>query len=234
MLKISYSRASKPSALKIAEEGEDTLLVNNSSEHVDVNWGRNYANATLNPDISNVTNKRVMRQLFADNDVPMPRLVSSQELESVSWNSAEPFHLIGRPDRHSKKRGYWDCRTARDLQKALNGTRKKKAATHFMHYVEHDFEFRVHVFNGKSIRISQKQFLEGNKYITIKPTIDVSHVRKAAKKAVKAVGLDFGAVDVLATADEAWVLEVNAAPGLGGSMPALYAKTFQNWKEEQE
>lgn len=233
MLKISYSGTSKPSALAIAAQSEDTTLYRNSTEPVDINWGRAHANATLNPDISTVTNKRVMRQLFADNDVPMPPLVSDDEMSSVNWHNAEPFHLIGRPDKHSRKRGYWDCRTAEDLRKAWRGTRKKKAATHFMHYIEHDHEFRVHVFLGKSIRISEKQFIDGNKYVTIKPTIDVSHVRKAAKKAIKAVGLDFGAVDVIATADEAWVLEVNAAPGVGGSMPKVYAETFEKWKEEQ-
>jgi D-alanine-D-alanine ligase-like ATP-grasp enzyme len=114
----------------------------------------------------------------------------------------------------------------------------RKAATHFMEFVEAEREYRVHIFNGKSIRISEKGFTDDRKkdYITRKPTHDVRTVRQAAKRAVSAVGLDFGAVDILARGEanqEVFVLEVNSAPGLGGSMPELYARTFIKWKESQ-
>jgi D-alanine-D-alanine ligase-like ATP-grasp enzyme len=103
-----------------------------------------------------------------------------------------------------------------------------------MEFVESDREYRVHVFKGKSIRISEKVFDGTGKYTTGKPgDIKLRNVREAAKGAVQAVGLDFGAVDILARGSEnqeVFVLEVNAAPGLGGSMPKLYIDTFNRYK----
>ena len=43
-----------------------------------------------------------------------------------------------------------------------------------------------------------------------------------AVKAVEAMGLDFGAVDVISRGTNAWVLEVNTAPGLSGTTLETY------------
>jgi len=236
MIRIAYSGKSKPTAEKIADELPEVELVRGSNANVDVNWGRNYANSELNPDISNVTNKRVMRELFDSAGVPMPKLLSTTRRNHPIFGDVIDFEgdnwqlpLVGRPDQHMKGRGFWLCRTTDDVQRAIRGTRRKKAATHFMEYVEADREYRVHVFKGKSIRISEKVYTDESKkeYTTGKPgDIKLRKIREAAKAAVSAVGLDFGAVDILARGDnnsEVFVLEVNAAPGLGGSMPKLYA-----------
>lgn len=233
MLTIAYSGVSRPSALKIANElNNQVLLRRDSTTPADVNWGRYKANSTLNPDISNVTNKRVMRQLFNEHGVPMPRLITVSP-GGLTFDQPH-MPMIGRPDRHTKGRGYWKCYDWQDVMRALRGTKRKKAATHFMEFIESDREYRVHVFKGKSIRISEKVFNADGSYTTGKPgDIKLRNVRAAAKRAVEAVGLDFGAVDILARGannDEVFVLEVNASPGLGGSMPALYAKIFKEWK----
>lgn len=230
MLTIAYSGKSAPSALTIKEQDEDITLYRESSRPVDVNWGRNVANSQLNPDISNVTNKRLMRQLFKEHEVPMPYLYDNTDFETLQVMEAP---VIGRPDRHSKGRGLWKCQNIGQIILALRGTPRKKAATHFMEFISKERaprEYRVHIFKGKSIRISEKDFDNDGAYTTAKPQHNIKHVRKAAKKAVTAVGLDFGAVDILANDEDCWVLEVNAAPGLGGSMPRLYAETFRKWK----
>lgn len=225
---LCYSGRSAPSAQLIADCDDDIVTVRRNQG--DINWGRARANTSLNPDISNATNKRIMRELFKQHEVPMPELLSTQQARQLVLDGAV---VIGRPDYHMRGRGYWMCRTERDIERALRGTRRKRAATHFMRFVEADREYRVHIFKGRSIRISQKSFFvtdEGQTdYVTIKPQHDIKYVRRAAKKAVEALGLDFGAVDILATDDECWVLEVNAAPGLGGSMPRVYAETFGAW-----
>lgn len=235
MVTIAYSGRSKPTAEKFMELDDEVTITRHSGPQVDVNWGRNVANATLNPDISNVTNKRVMRELFKAHDVPMPQLVDWDDLAKDLHDGVER-NVIGRPDRHSKGRGLWRITDLKSFLLATKGTAKKKAATHFMEFVESDREYRVHVFKGKSIRISRKEFEEdgSNKYTTAKPgDIKLRRVRDAAKAAVEAVGLDFGAVDILAKGpnnESVWVLEVNAAPGLGGSMPQLYLDTFRKFK----
>lgn len=244
MVRIAYSGRSQPTAEKFMEIDDEVMITRHSGPEVDVNWGRNVANSALNPDISNVTNKRVMRELFEENDVPMPRLMSFDEL-AEAYHNGEEVKAIGRPDKHSKGRGLWRIDSLKSLLVATKGTKKKRAATHYMEFVESDREYRVHIFKGKSIRISRKEFLEdgGHSYTTAKPgDIKLRQVREAAKLAVKAVGLDFGAVDILARGEnneDVWVLEVNAAPGLGGTMPQLYLDTFKRWKagewdDEQE
>lgn len=234
---LTYSGRSAPSAQRIADEDDDIFTHRGSNG--DINWGRARANTSLNLDISNSTNKRRMRELFRDNDVPMPRLYEGTDSLS-NRPGINPLYrtVVGRPDTHSKGRGFWKCNSWEDIFRATRGTRRKKAATHFMEYIEADHELRVHIFKGKSIRISEKSFSVDNNgkrdYTTIKPTCEVKQARKAAKKAVEALGLDFGAVDILVMEDGTpYVLEVNAAPGVGGSMPKLYADTFTKWYKEQ-
>lgn len=225
---LTYSGRSAPSAQLIADCSDD--IVTTRSSRGDINWGRSSANTTLNPDISSSTNKRIMRELFAENGVPAPKLYLDIEAIEQAINSGGT--LIGRSEYHSKGRGFWVVDSMSRVQIASRGTRKKKPATHFVEVVVAPREYRVHIFRGRSIRISEKQFNEnGDKhdYITVRPQHNIGHVRKAAKKAVKAVGLDFGAVDILADDDKCWVLEVNAAPGLGGSMPQVYADAFLNY-----
>ena len=234
MVKIVYSGLSAPSARYISEQSDEIQI---AREHVgDINWGRNYAQTALNPDTSNATNKRVMRELFTQHEVPMPRLMTFDEaLEHVASGGV----VIGRPDRHAKGRGFWKCDTERRVEIAARGSRKmpkKKPATHFMEFISPERapkEFRAHIFKGRSIRISEKDHVAFHDYTTVRPSVeDRTVLREAAKRAVAALGLDFGAVDILASEDgqEAWVLEVNTAPGLGGSMPRVYAETFLEWK----
>lgn len=231
-MRLCYAGASKPSALAIAMASDGDITAVRSS-HGDVNWGRRVANTELNPDISNTVNKRVMRQLFREHGVPMPRLI---ELSNVPLAIVDKRVVVGRPDKHTKGRGFWKISNQYELFQALHGTHRKQPATHFMEFIDAPREYRVHIFKGKSIRISEKLFgLTGEtahgSYITGRPRHDIRHVRRAAKKAVAAVGLDFGAVDVLANDTDCWVLEVNAAPGLGGSVPQLYVETFRRYFE---
>lgn len=232
-LVIAHSGFSTPSAQHIAEHGGVTL-VRDSTTQADVNWGRSTANATLNRDTSAATNKRVMREKFAAAGVPMPRLLPAEEVRAGFDGTTV---TLGRPDRHSKRRGMWLVRDERTMQNALAGTRRKRPATHFMEWVESDREYRCHIFQGKSIRISAKDYSDDKTWTAIKPgEMPLATVREAARQAVAAVGLDFGAVDILARGprnEQVWVLEVNAAPGLGGTMPRVYFDTFNRWKESR-
>lgn len=228
---IAYSGKSRPTAQKLAEESTDIDIVRSSQRETDINWGRATANSKLNPDITNSTNKKLMRELFAEHEVPAPKLMNQEEALDYILKGGV---VIGRPDQHSKGRGLWRCDSAVALMRAIQGTARKRAATHFMEFVESEREYRVHIFKGKSIRISEKVFNDDKTYTTGKPgDIKLARVRDAAKQAVTALSLDFGAVDILARGDEnqeAFVLEVNTAPGLGGTMPKLYADTFLAWE----
>lgn len=231
---LTYAGKSAPTARLIADEGDFQL---NRGSRGDINWGRAFANTELNPDISNSTNKRVMRQLFKEYDVPTPSLLASNGMfglagvDKICSAFAQGKQVLGRSETHTQGRGFWLCNSMEDVKRALKGTKRKKPATHFVEFIVAPREYRVHIFDGKSIRISEKAHTGFHEYTTVKPMHEVGHVRKAAKKAVAALGLDFGAVDVLADDENCWVLEVNAAPGLGGTMPAVYAETFRRWGE---
>ena len=105
-------------------------------------------------------------------------------------------------------------------------------------------EFRVHSFCGKSIRAGVKEAAEGagiNLHPWIRSydggwrikydgvTVTQRH-RDIAHAAVKALGLDFGAVDIAELADgRLIVLECNRAPGLDGGTITKYAEAIQRW-----
>lgn len=103
-------------------------------------------------------------------------------------------------------------------------------------------EFRIHVMNGQVTYVQQKKRADDYRnnpsysnlvrnYHTgwIYATSDVqpnAAALSAARAAVRALGLDFGAVDVITRHDSAWVLEVNTAPGLQGTNLETYANNF--------
>lgn len=221
MITLGYSRASAPSAHFIAEASDGRIETTRAWD-ADVNWGRRSGRG-LNSDITNAVNKRIARELFAEHGVPAPRIFTSDEaLDAVR----DGITVLGRPDIHTRRQGFWVCRTIDDIEKALRGRGRKRPATHFMEWVDMEREFRVHQFQGRTLRISEKLF-EGRDYTTIKPTVENRrHIRKAARHAIRALGLDFGTIDLLADEEQVFVLEVNAAPGLGGSTPRLWAETF--------
>ena len=108
-------------------------------------------------------------------------------------------------------------------------------------YQRKDKEYRVHVFKGKVIDITEKRKRYGdgeerpgyNPYIRnlkcgwvfcrdgVRP---VEAVKVESVRAVQALGLDFGAVDIIEYKGKVWTLEVNSAPGLEGT-------TLQRYKE---
>lgn len=106
-------------------------------------------------------------------------------------------------------------------------------------------EYRVHVFNGKVIDVQQKkrrnresdtELISGTiknvdngwvfcrENITEYPEAMLTH----SINAVKVLGLDFGAVDVLVKNGEVYILEVNTAMGLQGETLNKYVSEIIN------
>ena len=113
-------------------------------------------------------------------------------------------------------------------------------------YVEASREVRVHVFKGRVIDFAQKRKLssesreergfEGDPDVFIRnldngwifARLDVEvpdSAKQVAIDAVEALGLDFGAVDMLVDPDV--VLEVNSSPGLEGTTLERYTEAFK-------
>lgn len=105
-------------------------------------------------------------------------------------------------------------------------------------------EYRIHSFLGKSIRAGIKKprrSFDGTVHpwirsydsgwaITYSGFSSTPEMRKLAKDATKALGLDFAGVDLGRTSDgRLIVLEVNRAPGIEGNTVTAYAEAIKNW-----
>lgn len=100
-------------------------------------------------------------------------------------------------------------------------------------------EYRVHVMDGKVIDFAKKlkkkdtEIIDGvrnhhNGWIYARKDINLSDLAEEVSiGACKAVGLDFGAVDIITKGDKVYVLEINTAPGLEGTTIERYATAIQ-------
>ncbi len=129
--------------------------------------------------------------------------------------------LIGRTDSHMQGRGAFMITSQRDFELAKNNL----GCTHFMTYVPTDREYRMHVFKGEVIAMSEKRMTDNCTSLHIKnfETGWVFHyldnapaeIKQLAIAAVTCLGLDFGAVDIIKSVNgNLYVLEVNTAPSL--------------------
>lgn len=174
-----------------------------------------YGELINNPEfVYGAVNKQLALETLQASEIPTPLITESDALTAV----LEGEKVIGRKMFHSKGRGFYMASTESGIRLA-----KKRGATHFLKYIEDAEEFRVHIVNGMSIKVSQKIFPEGTVRrnarfgATFEYPEDFHHkktLRKWAKESVKALGLDFGAVDLLYKEGEFYVLEVNTAPCL--------------------
>jgi hypothetical protein len=118
-------------------------------------------------------------------------------------------------------------------------------------YKKKKHEFRVHVmrdkFGGHQVVDIQRKGLRAeyqgrddvnwkvrnlaNGFIYAREGFETpNRVTKAALHAVRALGLDFGAVDIIYQErnESAYILEVNTAPGITGTTVLNYANAFRN------
>lgn len=108
-------------------------------------------------------------------------------------------------------------------------------------------EYRVHSFLGRSIRAGIKRHRDrvedphpwirswdgGWRIVYDGDSVRQRH-RDLAHQAVRALGLDFGAVDIGQKSDGSLiVLEVNRAPGLEGGTIEAYSRAIQAWATGQ-
>lgn len=112
-------------------------------------------------------------------------------------------------------------------------------------YMPKKEEYRVHFFKGKVIFVQRKAMVKDfqnpnfqirnlkNGFIYANQNIqlpdNVSEVVKSFLEEHNALGLDFGAIDIIYNqkADKALILEVNSAPGLQGSTLNTYVEAFK-------
>lgn len=113
-----------------------------------------------------------------------------------------------------------------------------KEAPLYVQYKKKKKEFRVHVFKGEVIDITQKKKRKdfegevntkirnyGNGWVYCREDIvEPNDLREQTIQAVQSLGLDFGAVDAIYNEKEnkTYILEINSAPGLEGTTIEAY------------
>jgi len=111
-------------------------------------------------------------------------------------------------------------------------------------YMKKDREFRIHVFQGRVFDFQEKKKKSGvvheegsdnhlirshlNGWIFCRTGVSCpEYIKSEAIRAVAALGLDFGAVDVIDARGRPYILEVNTAPGLENTTLQNYVAQFR-------
>lgn len=117
----------------------------------------------------------------------------------------------------------------------------------YTRYIPKEDEFRVHVVNDNVIDVQRKALrADWGDNFTGKPNYKVRNldngfiyvrgdvnphnsVVNEARAAIRVCGLDFGAVDIIFNRkrQQAYVLEINSAPGITGTTVENYARAFE-------
>src|SRR3990167_30982 len=109
-------------------------------------------------------------------------------------------------------------------------------------HVQHDDEYRIHVFRGRIINIAMKTAQVSNPNLLVRNwgnewkfrnTDAQNIVKQVGIDAIRSLGLDFGAADIGYCHDRnrAYVFEVNSAPGTGHYTITRYAEAMTNYMQ---
>jgi len=199
---VEFSGPTRPSAVRL-----DKALIALGYEGGAINWG------------AARYNKRSALQRMREAGVPCPR--------ACSFDVEYDFPVVARSDNHRAGSGFWliPGRNERELA-ALSGwfadwtaNALGEGATHCMEFIPDAREFRVHIVNGKSIKLTEKidtgirerpigaaesiirSHAGGWHQLAPRPNAHRKSLRKYAKAACEALGAPFGAVDILMTTD---------------------------------
>lgn len=188
--------------------------------------------------VLNASNKPKARRLMAEAGVSIPETTTSRSVAST-WLSE--CSVIRRPSIHHGGADF--VVTERCGILPLSGY---AGDYYYQKFFRKTHEFRVHGAHGKVLILQEKKPREGIEVDLDVPkpwnhatgefifeTVNWSNynkdVCKVALDAIKALGLDFGAVDILYDTDsgEAVVCEVNTSPALEDYAVERYSKYFK-------
>ncbi len=192
--------------------------------------------------IANATDKKLSRQIFLDNNVSTPMLVTPDNfIESY-------LPIIARPLVHSKGKNFVVLNNFSDFERHYN---QNNQGWYYSQFINKEREFRIHCAHSKVLAVMEKSNpnngniawnraqndTEPFSYINWTQVDEqrLKPVLEEAIKATRAIGLDMSGVDVMLCGGTAYVLEVNTAPTLNTSpyVAERWGKYF-DWLFRQE
>ncbi len=211
----------------------------NNFNHKVVNWGatelpkwKHTPNTFLNHplNVRKAVNKIVTLQTMLENNIPHIEFTSDKNI-AQSWL---PTPVIVRRIVN----GYG----GRGVTLVTEG--ELPDAPLYTKFIPKAREYRFHVFEGRVIDVQQKKRRSNveerqdgviknlsNGWVFCRDDITEppSNARDVAVAAIRALGLDFGSVDLLSKNGEVFVLEVNTASGLQGTTLDLYINELKRY-----
>jgi len=182
--------------------------------------------------IANATDKLHALEILHNAGVPTPRwrLTAAQAAQELN------FPILGRSRDHTRGR---DIEV---FQRSIGLNTTGHTRDFFVEFVPKVREFRIHVFCGQPI-LSQIKVVNNERlaarrpviwnhrngyiYRNMRSSLPSLDRRSCAIMAVQALGLDFGAVDLIVGPDDStYVLEVNTGPGLAYTSAVAYAEAM--------
>lgn len=209
-----------------------------------INWGASEAPPEVmkctvinNPtDVVNAANKLVAFQMMRQaGGINIPPFTESRD-EAIGWTNNGHVAVCRTKLRGHSGDGIVIAETPDEVVEAPLYTQ----------YIKKAEEYRIHVVNGEVIdrqrkarRLAEENVNwrvrnHANGFVFQRNDIVIPDgVEEQAIRTVAALGLDFGAVDLIYNAKQgkAYVLEVNTAPGLEGSTVEGYVRAFQKMEE---
>lgn len=208
-----------------------------------LNWGNSHPQFSLEgvrvlnrPEaVSLASNKLTALQRMKDRGVSVPEFTTDINV-AKSWIAQERIVFCRTMLRANSGRGIVIAKRESELVRAPL----------YVKYIRKEKEYRLHVFNGVVIDSVEKRRRRGfqestdyNRYVRsyeqgwifARDSISITQATKdAAIAACRALGLDFGAVDIVMDRQgNPVVLEVNTAPGLQGTTLENYKQAVRNW-----
>ena len=192
------------------------------------------------------SNKLQARKTFIDNFIPSPKTYSKNDLRGLDYTTLN-YPLILRDIKHHGGKNVKVINNYGELDNSMYETNEK---VYYSEFYPKTKEYRVHVASGKAIIVAEKvveeekqdnvvwnlgdegvceefNTLRWSEYREIEPII------KTASLACKSLGLDYGAVDIVAYPNDRQdelppvaVLEVNTAPRLEEYGISRYVQYF--------
>lgn len=195
---------------------------------------------------------------FADDCLHVPRVYNNR-------NQIREWPVVGRPIQHFGGFGFWLFRGPGGIDRMERRVRRrqtrKQPAEYFTSLVPVAREYRVHVFYD-GVNRRRYRVIRTNEKVKVRRTgrynedvvrnhrngwvFEFRHsndpelvdVRKCARRAIRHLGLHFGAVDIGVTSSGTpYVFEVNTAPGLDDGGLRRYAEfiasqylNIDNWR----
>ena len=236
-------------------ESKDSLIINENSPRtrprndVVINWGNSTApvgfswmSHDLNPPsaVAIAANKLHTFNNLLYEDVCVPPFTEDIELANIWVDEGGTVVVRHRLNGHS------GVGIELVTHESLHEEDGLPDARLYVLYKKKRSEYRVHVFKNEVIDVQEKrkerEFDRSNLQSKIRSRsngwvfcrdniVEPSELRAVARQSITALGLDFGAADIIYNQreDKCYVLEVNTAVGLEGTTVGIYRDAINNY-----